>query len=193
MVLTAFSLFINFTSYISCMGRFNCIPLFTGTLDEFCFYQRGGRYYFRSRSSLTAERVKKDPAFAKTRHFAALLAQASRIGSAVYATLLVNERKHRMYRQFTGEAMTWLKIGWTPENVLAFLLKRYDKRGLMNLFKLPEKPLTGKEEGARQIARMNRRLLRAIRATKDDEELDELMESVPRGWQADVMDWYSDE
>jgi hypothetical protein len=106
------------------MGRFNRIPLFTGTLDEFCIYQRGGRYYFRSRSSLTAERVKTDPAFAKTRYYAGLMAKASGIGSILYNALPVQYKKYPLYRKLTGEALIWLKHGWSAEEVLSWMQQR---------------------------------------------------------------------
>ncbi|NII25499.1 hypothetical protein HB364_10425 [Pseudoflavitalea sp. X16] len=79
----------------------------------------------RTRSSLTGERVKKDPAFRKTMQFAGLLAKASRIGSAVYALVPADRKQHSLYRKLTGEAMTWLKYQWKETDIIEYLTKQY--------------------------------------------------------------------
>ncbi|NII28889.1 hypothetical protein HB364_27675 [Pseudoflavitalea sp. X16] len=107
------------------MARYDTIPPVTGTFDTFCIYKMYGRYFLRSRSSLTGERVKKDPAFRKTMQYAALLAKASRIGSAVYALVPADRKQHSLYRKLTGEAMTWLKYQWKEEDIIAYLTKQY--------------------------------------------------------------------
>ena len=107
------------------MARYDCIPPYTGTIGPVCIYKMYGRYYLRSASSLDGKRVKKDPAFRKTMMYAALLAKASRIGSAVYAALPPDRKQHALYRKLTGEAMTWLKYLWTEEDIQAYLLKQY--------------------------------------------------------------------
>ncbi|NII29870.1 hypothetical protein HB364_32630 [Pseudoflavitalea sp. X16] len=107
------------------MAKYTGIPPITGTIGPICIYKMYGQYYLRTRSSLTGKRVKKDPAFRKTMQYAALLAKASRIGSAVYAALPADRKQHSLYRKLTGEAMTWLKYQWTEEDVTAYLLKQY--------------------------------------------------------------------
>lgn len=107
------------------MAKFTGIPPITGTIGPICIYKMYGKYYLRTRSSLTGKRVKKDPAFRKTMEYARLLAKASRIGSAVYAVLPADQKQHSLYRKLTGEAMYWLKHEWSTEDVLAFLLKLY--------------------------------------------------------------------
>ncbi|AXY78313.1 hypothetical protein D3H65_31875 [Paraflavitalea soli] len=84
-----------------------------------------GRYFMRTRSSLTGKRVKKDPAFRKTMLYAALLGKASRIGSKIYAALPAERKRHTLYRKLTGEAMTWLKYEWKEEEIITYLLKQY--------------------------------------------------------------------
>ncbi|NII28234.1 hypothetical protein HB364_24335 [Pseudoflavitalea sp. X16] len=107
------------------MAKFTGIPPITGTIGPVCIYQMYGQYFMRTRSSLTGERVKKDPAFRKTMEYASLLAKASRIGSVVYAALPADKKQHSLYRKLTGEAMFWLKHEWSVEDVLSFLLKVY--------------------------------------------------------------------
>lgn len=107
------------------MAKFNGIPLVTGTIGPVCIYQMYGRYYLRTRSSLTGERVKKDVAFRKTMQYAALLARASRIGSTVYAAIPAHKKQPALYRKLTGEAMTWLKYQWTEADIIAYLLRQF--------------------------------------------------------------------
>jgi hypothetical protein len=112
------------------MAKFDTIPPFRGTIDSICIYRMHGRYYLRSRSSLTAERVKKDPSFQKTMQYAALLGKASRIGSIVYALVPADRKQHSFYRKLTGEAMTWLKYQWTEEDIIDYLVKQFIGQGL---------------------------------------------------------------
>ncbi|WP_315822116.1 hypothetical protein [Paraflavitalea speifideaquila] len=107
------------------MARFNCIPPVTGTIGPVCIYQMYGKYFLRTRSSLTGQRVKKDPAFRKTMQYAALLGKASRIASTVYAALSAHKKQHALYRKLTGEAMTWLKYEWAATDIIDYLLKQY--------------------------------------------------------------------
>lgn len=113
------------------MAKYNGIPPFTGTRGPLCIYKMYGRYYLRSTSSLTGKRVKKDPAFRKTMQFAALMAKASRIASAVYAALPAGKREHLLYRKLTGEAMQWLKYQWKEEDIIAYLLQHYTQHKVM--------------------------------------------------------------
>lgn len=107
------------------MAWFNSIPPFTGTYGPVCIYKMYGRYFMRTRSSLTGERVKKDPAFRKTMQYAGLLAKASRIGSAVYAQVPADRKQHSLYRRLTGEAMCWLKYQWKEADIIEYLTKQY--------------------------------------------------------------------
>lgn len=152
------------------MARFEGIPLVTGTIDAVCIYKMHGRYFMRSRSSLTGERVKKDPAFHKTMEYAALLAKASRVGSTVYAGLTAHQKQHALYRKLTGEAMTWLKYGWQEAAVLEWLQQRYTPQQV-NIFShhlekqrvAIEATETEEQTITRFKLRINRRLLRPLR------------------------------
>lgn len=112
------------------MARLLTPPPFTGTVGPITVYYMFGRYYIRSRSSLSAQRVQKDPAFRKTRQYAALLANASRIASAVYAAIPAQHKTHKHYRKLTGEAMTWLKYDWKTADIIDYLLRQYANTGL---------------------------------------------------------------
>lgn len=58
-----------------------------------------GKYYVRAKSSLTRKRGRKDPAFKKTMHNAAILANASKIASALYKELKADCSVQRTYGQ----------------------------------------------------------------------------------------------
>lgn len=89
------------------------------------FYLMGGVNYVRVKSSLTRKRVLKSPQFRKTRMYADLMSQASRIGSVIYQALPQGWRQAWMYRAFTGEAMQFLKEGKPPHETTTILWKRY--------------------------------------------------------------------
>jgi hypothetical protein len=98
---------------------------FVGTINNLCFYSMWDKYYVRMASSLTGERVKKDPRFALTRHYAGLMARASKIGSNIYKQLPVDFRQFWMYRAFTGETLKMLKTGATDETATEQLWQTY--------------------------------------------------------------------
>ncbi len=90
----------------------------TGCYDNICFYKMDGQYYARTKSSLDGKRVKKDPAFRKTRWHSDLLARSSKIAAAVYRDL---PKEKGLFRKLTGQAMRLLKEGKTTEEVFLLL------------------------------------------------------------------------
>jgi hypothetical protein len=92
---------------------------FIGRRGDLLGYRMAGEYYVRVISSLTAGRVKLDPAFSLTMQYAGLLAKASKIASAVYRGL--PKKEHGFYRRLTGMAMQLLKQGITAEQAFRLL------------------------------------------------------------------------
>jgi|SRR6185437_1522822 len=86
---------------------------FIGRRGNLLGYRMAGGYYVRVISSLTARRVRQDPAFKLTMQYAGLLGKASKIASAIYR--LLPEQEHGLYRKLTGMAMQLLKQGRTGE------------------------------------------------------------------------------
>jgi len=84
-----------------------------------------GKYYIRSRSSLTGKRVKTEPVFYNTMKYADLMAKGSPIASKVYALVPLQHRQKNLCRKITGEAMTWLKYGWSAADIIEWLTKKY--------------------------------------------------------------------
>ena len=95
------------------------------TMDGYTFYMMGGVNYVRKKSRLTRKRVLTSPNFRKTRSYAGLMSQASRIGSVIYQALPPDWRQGWMYRAFTGEAMKMLKEGRTVEETTRLMWERY--------------------------------------------------------------------
>lgn len=117
------------------MARFNCIPPVTGNLGPVVIYEMYGRYFMRMTSSLTRERVKKDPVFRRSREMAGLLAKASRMAAEVYALVPAAKKEKGLYRKLTGEAMYWLCNQWTAAEVMEYLQRMYLRPAGMRLVK----------------------------------------------------------
>lgn len=96
-----------------------------GTINNLCFYRMDGKFYVRMKSSLTGKRVKKDPAFTATMHYAGLFGNASKIASLMYRSLQESAKTKELYRQLTGKAMQWLKEEYDPEEVMVLLQEAF--------------------------------------------------------------------
>jgi hypothetical protein len=98
------------------MARLSQTPPFLGTKDGLVVYKRWGKYYVRTKSTLSGKRVKRSAAFKGTMESARLLGRASSIASKVY-----QQKPDKVFKQFrtlTGIAMRHLKTGLTEEEVL---------------------------------------------------------------------------
>jgi hypothetical protein len=95
------------------------------TIGKLTFYVMEGRNFVRKKSSLTRRKVLYSPQFQRTRHYAGLMGQASKIGSFVYNQLPAYWRQSWMYRSFTGEAFTMLKAGKKEDEIQQVLWTRY--------------------------------------------------------------------
>jgi len=105
------------------MARQTGPNFFTGRHGDLQYYQMGAGHYVRVVSSLSASRVKQDPAFSLTMQYAGLLARAAKIASAVYRDLPGKE--HGFYRKLTGMAMQLLKQGRTMEEAFQQLYDQF--------------------------------------------------------------------
>lgn len=74
-------------------------PPFVGARDNIAIYRMKGRYFIRTKSSLTGKRVKRDPAFAKTMAYAGWLKKASGIASLIYKQIPENGRVYKQHRE----------------------------------------------------------------------------------------------
>jgi hypothetical protein len=96
-----------------------------GTMHNLTFYSMEGRNFVRKKSSLSRRKVLYAPCFKNTRHYAGLMAKASKIGSLIYKQLPEFWRQGWMYRAFTGEALTMLKKRRNEEEIQQVLRERY--------------------------------------------------------------------
>ncbi|TWI83365.1 hypothetical protein IQ13_1475 [Lacibacter cauensis] len=96
--------------YFVCMAQQMGLLKITGTIGGVCFYCLDGVYYARAKSSLTGQRVKRDPAFAKTMQHADLLGRAAKIASERYRrTVPKAERSRGKYRELVGVVLRELR------------------------------------------------------------------------------------
>jgi len=107
------------------MARLDKLPVYTGTNDGICIYQLRGQFYMRTKSSLSADRVKKAPEFEQTRIYASLLGRASKLGSQLYKTFSEKKKKKFSSQFLTGQAMKMLKSGLEENDVVNMLRDRF--------------------------------------------------------------------
>src|SRR5258706_397149 len=112
------------------MGTLSRPPKKYGTYCGLCVYEMHGKPRVRKASSLTGDRVKKEPAFKNTRAWAARMAHASTLAAAVYEMLSPCRKRFSLYRKFTGKAMKLLTAGATDGEVVV---------ELMQLIRLPKR------------------------------------------------------
>jgi hypothetical protein len=120
-------------------------PPFTGTKYGVTVYQLPDeKYYVRMKSSITGERIKKDPVFKGFRQSSGRMSIASPIASIVYKQLRV--KNYPLYREMTGKAMLWLKEGISAAVILNRLTKEYlqPEKPCTSIKKLPPRPLSRK-------------------------------------------------
>ena len=107
------------------MARLHNIPPFTGTREGICIYFMRGRFFVRTASSLTGDRVKKDPAFSETRKNSGLMGRASKIGSQVYNRIPGKRKEHNQYRMLPGKALKMLRQGIAENEITRLLAEWY--------------------------------------------------------------------
>jgi len=130
---------------------------FTGTVDGICYYKMNGKYYARRKSTLSRKRVRRDPAFARTRRNAELLGQASRVAAGVYRLLPRAQKKLDLYRAMTGQAMEMFKKGADEAEVKARLEQGVKKHVRVKAGKEPVVRLQAKTGGMSVVKTVWRR------------------------------------
>lgn len=144
------------------------------TMGNLTFYIMEGRNFVRKKSSLTRRKVLYSPQFKSTRHFAGLMAKASKIGSHVYNALPQYWRQGWMYRSFTGEAYKMIKAGRREAQIQQELLQRYVEPVLSK--GRPEKIITLPVQPKRSYRKLNdaywrRKTLKSIRRKANKQRL----------------------
>jgi hypothetical protein len=120
-------------------------PPFTGTKHGVTVYQLPDeKWYVRMKSSITGERIKKDPVYKAFRKSSSRMKEASPIASFVYKQLRVKD--YPKYREMTGKAILWLKKGISADIIRDRLSNEYLKpvKPCISIKKLPPRPMPGK-------------------------------------------------
>jgi hypothetical protein len=95
--------------YLVCMAKQIGLLQIIGMIHGICFYKMEGTYYARTKSKLSGERVKNDPAFAETMRCAKRMGNASKIASVLYRQFVpVHERSRERYRVVVSMVMKGL-------------------------------------------------------------------------------------
>lgn len=102
----------------------------TGTIDDITFYEMGGEFYARMKSSLTGKRFWKDKAFEGSRRSAKALGVASKLASLLYKTLPKEEKGRPVFQKLTGKIKFKVLEGRDAEAITIWFQKEY-KTGLM--------------------------------------------------------------
>ena len=120
-------------------------PPFTGTKHGVTVYQLPDeKWYVRMKSSITGERIKKDPVFKGFRKSSGRMSEASPIASFVYKQLPI--KHYPLYREMTGKAILWLKEGLSSAIIKDRLAQEYlqPEKPLISIKKLPARPVPRK-------------------------------------------------
>jgi hypothetical protein len=106
---------------------------FTGTQGGVCGYISHGINIMRTASSLTSERVEKDPAFAGFRQSGKRMQEAAPVASALYNQIPKEIKQFRLYRVLTGEVLNMMKQGIDKP----FIIKKLQRQYIDPLLKQP--------------------------------------------------------
>ena len=107
------------------MAKQSGIIKITGTIDDITFYQMGGIYYARMKSSLTGKRFWKDKAFEGSRKSANALGQASPMASRLYRTIPKEDKSRSLFCKITGEIKHLIIAGHTEQEIISWFLSVY--------------------------------------------------------------------
>lgn len=80
-------------------------------------YIMNGKGYIRSKSSLTAKRVKTSPEFKKTMQLARKLGEASSLAAELYKTVPQDFKSIQLFRRITGLVITGFRKGNSEKEV----------------------------------------------------------------------------
>jgi len=93
------------------------------TIDNLIFYQWRNGWYVRTKGTITAKRIKKDPAFHAFRQNSDIMRRASKLASQVYDTVAQQQRSRQLYNRLTGEAIKQIREGMPEEKIITRLKK----------------------------------------------------------------------
>ena len=111
--------------------------LFIGTRDGLCGFMWCGTNIVRPACRLTGERTKKDPAFEGFRKSSSRMAEASKMGAALYNQIPNEHKQFSLYRLLTGEIFKMLKQGVDKSEISKKLQQEYIDPVLRQLQKQP--------------------------------------------------------
>lgn len=109
--------------------RFIAATEIEATMCGITFYKVHGRYFARTKSSLTGKRVKKDKRFRRTMQHAAVMALAVKYVTPIYNELTDDWRCQDLYHRLIGMGMKLLHQGNTKEVVQQAMYAELERLG----------------------------------------------------------------
>lgn len=98
------------------------IPI-RGTIDNLTYYKRNGKFFCRRKSSLNAERIRKDPAYEAQRKTIAIFNKAIKLASCLYKHLPKKQRKdHKRWNKLVKKVFHLLKNNPSVEEAITTIL-----------------------------------------------------------------------
>ena len=114
--------------------------ILVGTIDDITFYEMEGKGYARSKSSLTGQRVKRDPRFQRTMQSAHRLGRGSQLASKVYRSLPREEQVYALFKELRRIAVLALKEGKGEKGIMMLLQQHLVKHETRETGPLRDQP-----------------------------------------------------
>jgi hypothetical protein len=109
----------------------------TGTIGDITFYKLQEAFYLRKKTSLNRKRFLKDPAFAGSRIRSKQFGVAAKLASCFYHSLPKEKKGHGIIGKLSGMANTLLQQGYTTDETLTLLQKKWNADGTDNHVRQP--------------------------------------------------------
>jgi hypothetical protein len=79
------------------MAQQDSVIRIRGTIGNITFFRRNGKYFCMKKPSLSAERIRTDPAYAKTRSLNKKIGKCSKLAAAIYKLIPQQQKKARSW------------------------------------------------------------------------------------------------
>ena len=93
-----------------------------GTIDDLTFYKMEGKYYVRTKSSLTAKRFWKAKCFERSRKSCSRFGEGNKLASKVYGMIEEEKKVNKLFAFLRAKAISLLKEERSSGEVVQLLL-----------------------------------------------------------------------
>src|SRR2546423_9247136 len=104
--------------------------LITGTIGNLTFYEMGGKFYVRAKSTMTKKKMKRNPAFKRLWEHMEVFGNASSMASKMYYRLIPKEKRYNgLFGKVCTEVCKMLKEGKGKEEIERMVVGRVGEGG----------------------------------------------------------------